>query len=278
MPSLDNRFHDSYTPDGISTLPELDPELQAALGSFAAHQKILVALDFDGTMSPIVDRPEDARPLPESAELFVQLQQLPGVFAALVSGRNLASLAQVYPEPMPEFCIGSHGAERRVPEPFQASWIDKPLSAEQKNLLAQVTAELAAVADRHAEVSLEYKPSATVLHVRRASPQAAAAALHEAKTALQPVAGVKLLEGKAVLEASVHQGDKGESLFWLKELLQVDAVLFIGDDVTDENGFKVLDATDLGVKVGSGPTAARHHIASPQDLPELLQNLISMRH
>ena len=259
-------------------MPELAPELHAALSVFAAHQKILVALDFDGTMSPIVDRPEDARPLPESAELFEQLRQLPGVFAALVSGRNLASLAQVYPEPMPEFCIGSHGAERQVPETFKASWVEKPLSAEQKNLLAQVTAELAVVADRHAEVSLEYKPSATVLHVRRAAPQAAAAALREAKTALQPLAGVKLLEGKAVLEASVHQGDKGESLSWLKHLLQVDAVLFIGDDVTDENGFKVLDSTDLGVKVGSGPTAATHHIASPQDLPVLLQNLISMRH
>ncbi|UUX59554.1 trehalose-phosphatase [Glutamicibacter halophytocola] len=258
-------------------MSDLDPELHAALSRFAAHQNILVALDFDGTMSPIVDRPEDARPLPESAEVFERLRQLPGVFAALVSGRNLASLAQVYPEPLPEICIGSHGAERLLPEPFKGQWIEKPLSSEQQDLLARITKELAAVADSYEDVSLEYKPSATVLHVRRATTAASDAALSEAKAALNAMGRVKLLEGKAVLEASVHQGDKGESLTWLKDLLQVDAVLFIGDDVTDENGFKVLEPNDLGIKVGSGPTLATHHIASPQQLPELLQILVSMR-
>jgi len=258
-------------------LPELDPELHVALSRFAAHQNILVALDFDGTMSPIVDRPEDARPLPESAEVFERLRRLPGVFAALVSGRNLASLARVYPEPMPEICIGSHGAERLVPEAFQAQWLENPLSDEQQNLLAQITQELEAVAASHEGVSMEYKPSATVLHVRQAEPSIAATALSEAKAALSALTGVKVLEGKAVLEASVHHGDKGESLTWLKDLLQVDAVLFVGDDVTDENGFKVLGPSDLGVKVGSGSTLATHHIASPHDLPVLLQNLVSMR-
>ena len=258
-------------------MSELDPQLQEALSSFAAQQNILVALDFDGTMSPLVDRPEDARPLPESAELLESLGELSGVFTALISGRNLASLAQVYPHAMPEFCIGSHGAERKVPQAYQEQWADKPLNDEQRDSLERITQELTKVADSYENVSLEYKPSATVLHVRQAAPQEANAALNDAKNSLEGLTGAKLLEGKSVLEASVHHGDKGESLTWLRNLLHVDAVLFVGDDVTDENGFKVLKPVDLGVKVGSGPTAASHYIASPQDLPVLLQNLISMR-
>lgn len=259
------------------TLPEIDNDLRAALAAFAAHERVLVALDFDGTMSPLVDRPEDARPLPDSALAFQSLSQRPGIYAALVSGRNLASLAAVYPEPVPEICIGSHGAERRVPQEFSADWEEQPLSAVQLDRLKQLSTALETIAQMHKDVTLEYKPSATVLHVRRAQPEVGIAAIAEAKLALSSIPGVKLLEGKSVLEASVHQGDKGESLTWLRELLHVDAVLFVGDDVTDENGFRVLTSSDLGIKVGPGETLARHRIGTPQDLPHLLQILISMR-
>lgn len=260
------------------TLSEIDVDLHAAVESFAAHGRILVALDFDGTMSPLVDRPEDARPLPASAAAFQRLGELPGVHTALVSGRNLASLAAVYPQPIPQLCIGSHGAERQVPEDLAAQWNQQPLTAEQTDRLVQVTQSLEQVADRHENVTVEYKPSATVLHVRRATLAVGATAIAEAKVALAAIPEVKVLEGKSVLEASVHQGDKGESLTWLRELLQVDALLFVGDDVTDENGFRVLRPEDLGVKVGSGETLASHRIASPEELPDLLQILISMRH
>lgn len=258
-------------------LPELDAALQKALSAFAEQQKILVALDFDGTMSPLVDRPEDARPLPESAEAFEVLSRLPGVSTGVISGRNLASLAQVYPAPLPQICVGSHGAERRIPASTGVAWEAQELSVEQQQLLVQLTGRLQEVAARHVNVNLEYKPSATVLHVRQASPDVANAALQEAREALASLEGLKLLEGKAVLEVSVLHGDKGQSLQWLRDVLGVDAVLFIGDDVTDENGFKVLENGDLGIKVGAGQTAAQHRIASPQQLPDLLKSLISMR-
>ncbi|MGX1592473.1 trehalose-phosphatase [Glutamicibacter sp. NPDC055491] len=259
-------------------MPDLDPALQAALAEFAAHQRVLVALDFDGTMSPLVDRPQEARPLEESAAAFEQLASSPGVYTAVVSGRNLQSLSEVYPEPRPEIRIGSHGAERMVPPQLGAIWHDEPLTVRQSELLGQITQRLERVAAMHANASVEYKPSATVLHVRQATPDVAATALAQARQALGDLDGIKLLEGKAVLEATVHHGDKGQSLQWLREVLDVQAVLFVGDDVTDENGFKVLGAADLGIKVGPGPTAAAHNILSPSELPHLLKSLISMRH
>lgn len=260
-----------------NALPELDPSLHAALAGFAEHERVLVALDFDGTMSPLVDRPQDARPLPQTAAAFEQLAASPGVYTAVVSGRNLQSLREVYPQPRPGICIGSHGAERVVPSRLGANWQDEPLTAEQTALLGTVTQRLEHVAAAHENASLEYKPSATVLHVRQALPDAAAKALAQARQALADLDGVKLLDGKAVLEATVHHGDKGQSLQWLRETLDVQAVLFAGDDVTDENGFRVLGAEDVGIKVGSGPTAAAYSISSPADLPDLLKSLISMR-
>ena len=59
-----------------------------------------------------------------------------------------------------------------------------------------------------------------------ALPDAVAKALAQARQALADLDGVKLLDGKAVLEATVHHGDKGQSLQWLRETLDVQAVLF----------------------------------------------------
>ncbi|GAA1412133.1 trehalose 6-phosphate phosphatase [Glutamicibacter uratoxydans] len=255
----------------------LTPQLLHALQAFAAHPRILVALDFDGTLSPLVDHPQDARPLPESAQLVAQLGALPGVYTAVVSGRNLQSLAEVYPAPLPSIQIGSHGAERTLPDQLHTGWQSAALSDEQSALLAALTQGLARVAEKFDGVSLEYKPSATVLHVRRAAPEDQETALAQAQQELQDLDGVKLMLGKAVLEASVLHTDKGKALMWLREALDVQAVLFAGDDVTDENGFRVLQAEDISVKVGPGATAAVHRIDSPFDVPQLLQSLVSMR-
>ena len=89
----------------------LSPELLSALATAAATDTLLVALDFDGTMSPLVDRAEDARALPGSAAALRELAQLPHTTTALISGRALDSLRLVA-SPEPEtLLIGSHGAE-----------------------------------------------------------------------------------------------------------------------------------------------------------------------
>lgn len=258
-------------------MASLSPQLSDALLKFSAYPNVLIALDFDGTLSPLVDDPQAARPIPEAAALVEQLGALDGVFTAVVSGRNLESLAQVYPAPRPSIQIGSHGAERVLPTLDAGGWQNAQLSGEQEQLLAVLTARLQKVADSYPNVSLEFKPTATVIHVRRASQSDGDRALHEAQQALQDLAGVKIMLGKAVLEASVLHTDKGKALSWLRDVLGVEAVLFAGDDVTDENAFKVLGSHDLGVKVGDGSTAAAYRISSPLDLTELLKKLISMR-
>lgn len=260
-------------------MPNLAPELCADLATFAGHRRILVALDFDGTLSPLVNRPEEARPSADAARVFEELSRQHGVRTAVVSGRNLDSLTEVYPVPRPENLIGSHGAERRVPSVTSQSPEQPELTETQRTSLTELTARLSEIAQRHEGVNLEYKPTATVLHVRQAaSVEVADAALAEGQQALAHLPELRLMAGKSVLEASVHSGNKGQALQWLREVLDVDALLFIGDDVTDEDGFRILNREDLGIKVGDGPTLAAHRIATPEVLPELLELLLSMRH
>jgi trehalose-phosphatase len=59
----------------------------------------------------------------------------------------------------------------------------------------------------------------------------------------------------------------------LWEALEVHATLFIGDDVTDEDGFAVLGSGDLGIKVGEGATKAAHRVADPHEVIRVLWNL-----
>ncbi len=73
-----------------------------------------------------------------------------------------------------------------------------------------------------------------------------------------------------------RHGD-GKALEWLRELTAASAVLFIGDDVTDEDGFRVLEAGDVGIKVGTGETAAQFRISDPAEVSELLAELVTVR-
>jgi trehalose 6-phosphate phosphatase len=77
---------------------------------------------------------------------------------------------------------------------------------------------------------------------------------------------------------TVVQADKGTALRHLRQRLGARAVLYAGDDVTDENALATLDpaAGDVGVKVGPGDTAAGHRIDGPPDVAVLLSSLADL--
>ncbi|WP_028278471.1 trehalose-phosphatase [Arthrobacter sp. H5] len=252
---------------------KLSPELLSALAAAAATERLLVALDFDGTMSPHVDRADDARALPGSTAALRALAQLPGTTTALISGRALDSLRLVA-SPEPEtLLIGSHGAE---------AWTGPDgapleLTPEQASILRNATAAIQEVVDAHPGTLLETKPAGVVLHTRTAQPDTAQAATDAARAACEALRDVHLTDGKNVLELSVVQADKGQGLRSLRELTGSTAVVFAGDDVTDEHALKTLHAPDVGIKVGEGDTAAGYRITSPEQLVMVLEELVTMR-
>ncbi|WP_152229578.1 MULTISPECIES: trehalose-phosphatase [Arthrobacter] len=248
-------------------------DLRSALATLAAADSLLVAVDFDGTLAPLVERAEDARPLPAAAAALRSLASAPGTSTALISGRALDSLRAVA-EPEPEtLLVGSHGAETWTGP--NAAPLE--LTPEQADLLVRARAAVAEVAQAWDGCRLEDKPAGVVLHTRSASDDDAAAAVDAARARLGKLDGVQVTDGKRVLEASVVHANKGEGIVALRELTGATGVLFAGDDVTDERGFAVLQDADVGIKVGPGETAAQFRVESPEEFAAVLEHLHELR-
>jgi trehalose 6-phosphate phosphatase len=245
-------------------------DLHAAVHALAHTPRLLVALDFDGVLAPIVSIPSDARPLPDSAAALEELAGLPGTAVALLSGRGRADLAAVSGFDSPIRLIGSHGSEF---DDDGASLLDD----EQRARLDRLAAELRELVGGEPGVTLETKPAGVAVHVRNAPPEVGTRVLDAVRAGPAAWDGIEATPGKAVLDLSVARMDKGAALDLLREHEASDAVLFAGDDVTDETAFARLRPGDVGVKVGPGDTAAQHRVDAPPDITTLLQQLVEAR-
>lgn len=255
------------------TTGDLPAAVRDAVVRVGRTARLLVAMDFDGTMSPLVSHADDARPLPEAAAAFAALTALEGTTTALVSGRALASLRAVASPPERALLVGSHGAE---------VWLgpDSPaltLSPAQEEALALARRCLESAVAAHPGTAAEQKPAGVVLHYRLASERHGQEAVDAVRAELAGRPGLFLSEGKMVLEISVVQANKGESIAMLRAVTGATAVVFVGDDVTDEHAFAALEPGDLGIKVGPGDTAAGIRVDSPQQVPAVLELLLSTR-
>ena len=241
-------------------------ELSTALDVAAQTPRLLVTSDFDGTLSPIVNNPADARPLPDAAQALIELAGLPATSAALISGRALGDLRALSAMPSTVNLIGSHGAE-----------FDSGFSNEiDVELLQTITDTLTSIASGKPGVTVEAKPASVALHVRNASPIDGGQALREAQAASGSWSA-HATAGKAVLEFAVISTDKGEAIDILRQEYDATAVQFFGDDVTDEKAFRRLRDADIGVKVGPGDTLANYRVGTPEDVATALSYLLERR-
>lgn len=248
--------------------------LRDTLGALAGTERLLVALDFDGTLAPEVDDPEKARATPEARRAVERLASLPDTRVALVSGRSLRDLEEVAPFDDEVLLVGSHGIELRLDEPGDIVALDAD-EREQLGMLGQVLDQIADTLD---SVWIEQKPAGFALHTRLASDRhtrfAHLVAINELK-AEAPDATVRL--GKNVIEFSVRSTTKGEAVEHLRRYTRATAVFYAGDDVTDEDAFVALGSDDLGLKSGGGPTAADYRVPGPAEVASVLSLLATLR-
>jgi trehalose 6-phosphate phosphatase len=261
----------------------VDAGLRIAVADFAAQPRVLVAVDFDGTLSPLIIDPLKARAVPGALEALRAAAALGGVTAAIVSGRDLATLRAltgIGPEDGVAL-IGSHGAqtsfgEQTITDPASdVGLLDKAATA-QLNVLR---GELEAIRSRYPAVRLEEKPSAVALHTRGLEPSVAAAAEAAGLEVGSRYPDVHVIPGKNVVELTLVATTKGGVLLTLAESTGSDATLYVGDDVTDESAFAALDPAsgDLTVKVGDGQTLAAHRVPDPESVVRLLDLFVDQR-
>ena len=267
----------------VDQVTGLDAGLRIAVAAFAAHPRVLVAVDFDGTLSPLIIDPLKARAVPGALEALRAAASLGGVTVAIVSGRDLATLAALTGIGPADgvALIGSHGAQISFGEhggthpASDAGLLDKESTA----LLSVLRGELAAIRARYPAIRLEDKPSAVALHTRGVEPSMAAAAEAAGLEVGARYPDVHVIPGKNVVELTLVAATKGSVLLTLAGSTGSDATLYVGDDVTDESAFAALDPAsgDLTVKVGDGETLAAHRVPDPESVVRLLELFVDQR-
>ena len=238
-------------------------DLMSALTEIAGRRPLLVVTDFDGTLSAIVADPAAAALVDGAEPILLRLAECPGVRVAVMSGRGYADLADRVGSHRDLFLIGSHGAEYGGPA-------DASLLGRRDGLVA----ELRALLLPYDGSFLEVKPVSASVHTRRMPNRGAAAALQDSTIAGPgAVEGRTVKVGKEVVEVAVVQADKGVALRRLADEVGAAAIVYLGDDVTDEAAFAVLGPDDVGIKVGDGPTAASYRVADSAAVLVVLTHL-----
>jgi trehalose 6-phosphate phosphatase len=215
----------------------------------------LIAFDFDGTLSPIVPRPEDAALDPALSSLLRRLDPAVG-WLAVISGRSRDFLSAHLKGML---MLGSYGLE--LPPELSATGFPAGFDGDRVRAeLAAAGGELEAAVGRHPGSRLEVKPWGLALHYRGAGTdfdKARAAAL-AADVAERH--GLKVQPGRLVLELKPREVvDKGWAMRLLAECLDPSAVFFAGDDLGDGPAWEAVRAMPIpGLAVG---------IASPE-LPQ----------
>lgn len=242
---------------------------------------VLLVCDCDGVLAPLVDHADDSRLLDGVGDLLHQLASArPGsagtgaeddsLRVAVLSGRSLDGLAQFNFSPG-VIVVGSYGGERRNGTPT-------PLDDTERHRLDALTA----AADQACRIAgdgawVEHKPASVVLHVRTADPVDGRRALESLAAAQSGIAGSAGHHGSNVLELMARPTDKGAALRQLRNDEQAKAVVYLGDDIPDEDAFAVLEAGDLSIKVARGATQAQRRLESPDAVRDLLEHLTSLR-
>ncbi len=245
--------------------------LSDALALFAGHRRILVACDFDGTLSDHGRDLDAAEPVPGAVAAMNAIAELSNVTAMIISGRRLGDLHPRFPDLLSEvIVVGEHGSEWPDLEPTEhpaverlASGLDEIASAFTG---AIVERKLFGVTLRHRGVETGRVEQLL---------EEAAAFLREAASNLATSPRIEF--GRGVVDVSLLSTTKGDAVQSVKLASGADAVLFFGDDISDESVFEVLGTEDVGVKVGSAPSIAGHRVADPRRVVAVLEELLYLR-
>jgi trehalose 6-phosphate phosphatase len=226
-------------------------------------------LDLDGTLAPIMPRPDDVGPDPRRARLLQRLHAAFDERVAVVSGRDLSNLDYILGGGVK--AIGAvHGLMRRAADGQVITRDPHPGLADARRILVELA---------HCERGLlfEDKGLSVALHYRNAP--GCAEAVIEAGERLSQATGLVLQLGDMVVELRTPGADKGAAVTaFLREAPFLGATpVFVGDDLTDEDGFlAVARLGGFGVLVGQPrPTAARYRLDDTHAVARWLEGLTS---
>ncbi len=247
----------------------LDSETRKELvRAFAAAKNRLLLLDYDGTLMPFSTRAEEMAPDREVLELLEALGSDESTDVVVISGRDRKTVDDWLGH-LPVDLVAEHGVwihDR------SGEWVTiEPMSDEWKEPVRPV---LDMFTDRTPGSFVEEKDYSLVWNHRRAHPRLAETRVTELKEALDNVVAeedLAVTEGNRVVEVRLAGVNKARAAYRWMAQDDVDFLLFVGDDRTDEDVFEMAPEDSWTIKVGVGPTHAAHSVRSVRDVRELLK-------
>lgn len=242
---------------------------------FPENGRLVIFLDYDGTLSPIVNRPEDAVLLPGMKEVIEKCASRYTV--AVVSGRDTDNvISRVGIEGI--IYAGCHGFSIKGPADFG---MEHEKASQILPLLAGIEKILRDLFSNGPEgVQIERKKYAITVHFRNADPQLTGKIKVMIDKAISEYPGIKKEQGKMIIEIKPDvPWNKGMAVRWILKKLDLwdnNGVfpIYLGDDVTDEDAFSMLQGRGLGIIVGShDPTAADFRLVNVNEVKQFLQLL-----
>lgn len=250
-------------------------DVQRAIAGRPLGTRLVFLSDYDGTLAEFHPDPTIPLPSEEVAALLCQMAARDDITFGIVSGRRIADLRTRTQLPSRVYLAGLHGLEIEV---GSHRWQHPHLDVARKDVRALYD-KLNALPGRFPGLKIEDKHVSMAVHVRGVAPDLQEAALAQADAcAAEWVAGGQLrrLTGSMVVEFLPNiAAHKGDATSWIARDVETKCkqpvwVVFVGDDVTDEDAFKVIK-NGVGVLVGSRKTNATHMIANTREVCRLLR-------
>ena len=234
-----------------------------------AKSRILF-LDYDGTLAEFQSTPMKAYPSRKLKKILSQLTKLPKTDIVIVSGRDHRTMDR-WLGTLDLNIVGDHGLWYKTKEDNwkQAMTIDNSWKE-------QIRPVLEIYVDRMPGSFIEEKTNSIALHYRKCEPEMVAVKMTEIKDALFSIKGtypIEIQEGHMVLEIKNQRVNKGNAIDLFCNRKDYDFIMAVGDDITDEDMFSVLNEAET-IKIGYGSTKAKHRISSVQEFRNLLEELI----
>lgn len=237
-------------------------------------KSVFVCLDYDGTLTPIVSRPELAT-LPDSTrETLRELATYCPV--GVISGRDRVNVQQLVNVDSLIYA-GSHGFDISGPKNLK---IQHEMGAQFLPILDQVEASLHEQLDSIVGTLIERKKYSVAVHYRLTGSQDLPVVRSAVEAVLSQHSDIRAIHGKKLYDLQPGiDWDKGKALMWLLAALNIprDGVMtfFIGDDVTDEDAFRVLQDENIGMIVEDTAryTYATYRLNNPDEVVQFLRYL-----
>jgi trehalose 6-phosphate synthase/phosphatase len=235
-------------------------------------KRLALFLAYDGTLREFEARADAAAPTPGIRDLLTRLSRIEHVDTFLISGRSQRDLERWFGD-YPVTLLAEHGfCCRRVGESsFTELFPDLDLSWKE-----QVLPILRHHEDSTPGSLVEEKRSSVVWHYRRSDPEFGRWKAHQLAAELSEVASnlpVEVHHGKAIIEVTSIQVNKGQMMAKLLSEADYGLVLCAGDDQTDESMFACGLPNVISIKVGPGQTCAKYRVRSTSEFQQLISRI-----